>query len=236
MSDSSISSSASVSSPETSRRMSLAFQCSLESLSQREVPIGCVIVHDVSGLVVASGHNETNASRSALDHAEVVALRTFYENCERRAFVPSAAAAAAAAAAEPEEGRLGGEEDHRGLTYSPAMLKECTLYVPVEPCVMCAAALRLSGLRACVFGCLNPRFGGCGSLASLHRPDCYEGEGDGRTGFEVRGGVGAEEAVKLLKRFYEGENGACPEGKRKRKEGGGKDRGGAGDSLENPAK
>jgi len=47
---------------------------------------------------------------------------------------------------------------------SPA---DCTLYVTVEPCVMCAAALRLAGIGRVVFGCGNDRFGGCGSVLNL---------------------------------------------------------------------
>jgi tRNA-specific adenosine deaminase 2 len=40
---------------------------------------------------------------------------------------------------------------------------ECTLYVTVEPCVMCACALRHVGIRRVVFGCGNDKFGGCGA-------------------------------------------------------------------------
>ena len=36
---------------------------------------------------------------------------------------------------------------------------------------MCAAALQLLGIGAVFFGCANERFGGCGSVLSLHRTD-----------------------------------------------------------------
>lgn len=42
------------------------------------------------------------------------------------------------------------------------------LYVTVEPCIMCAAALRLLGVRRVFYGTPNERFGGCGSLISAH--------------------------------------------------------------------
>jgi tRNA-specific adenosine deaminase 2 len=48
------------------------------------------------------------------------------------------------------------------------LLRECVLYVTVEPCVMCAAALRIVGLQSVVYGCGNERFGGCGSVLSIH--------------------------------------------------------------------
>ena len=49
-----------------------------------------------------------------------------------------------------------------------SFFRDVTLYVTVEPCVMCAAALRILGLGRVVYGCRNDRFGGCGSVYSLH--------------------------------------------------------------------
>lgn len=45
---------------------------------------------------------------------------------------------------------------------SPALISECTLYVTVEPCIMCASALRQLQVRHVFFGCRNDKFGGCG--------------------------------------------------------------------------
>jgi len=36
----------------------------------------------------------------------------------------------------------------------------CTLFVTVEPCIMCAAALKIIGMKHIVYGCTNNRFGG----------------------------------------------------------------------------
>ena len=47
-------------------------------------------------------------------------------------------------------------------------LAESTLYVTVEPCIMCAFGLRQLGVRRVVFGCRNDKFGGCGSVLSVH--------------------------------------------------------------------
>lgn len=41
-------------------------------------------------------------------------------------------------------------------------------YVTCEPCIMCAAALREVKIKMVVFGCSNDRFGGCGSVLSVH--------------------------------------------------------------------
>ncbi|XP_020577986.1 tRNA-specific adenosine deaminase 2-like [Phalaenopsis equestris] len=44
----------------------------------------------------------------------------------------------------------------------------CDLYVTCEPCIMCAAALSILGIREVYYGCANDKFGGCGSILSLH--------------------------------------------------------------------
>jgi tRNA(Arg) A34 adenosine deaminase TadA len=60
-----------------------------------------------------------------------------------------------------------------------ARLRECTLYVTVEPCVMCAAAMLSLGVKRIVFGCFNENFGGCGTVLNVHRgvAECLGGGG-----------------------------------------------------------
>jgi tRNA-specific adenosine deaminase 2 len=43
-----------------------------------------------------------------------------------------------------------------------------TLYVTCEPCIMCAEFLSLLKVSQVFFGCRNPKFGGNGSILSLH--------------------------------------------------------------------
>ncbi len=49
------------------------------------------------------------------------------------------------------------------------VLKECELYVTIEPCIMCAAALSLVGIKKVYFGARNDRFGGTGTVVSVHK-------------------------------------------------------------------
>ena len=51
------------------------------------------------------------------------------------------------------------------LEHPPSTLAESTLYVTVEPCIMCASALRQLRVHRVVFGCGNDKFGGCGECA-----------------------------------------------------------------------
>jgi tRNA-specific adenosine deaminase 2 len=48
------------------------------------------------------------------------------------------------------------------------IFRDVDLFVTVEPCVMCASALRQLQLRKVYFGCRNDRFGGCGSVLNVH--------------------------------------------------------------------
>ncbi|KAJ3313884.1 tRNA(adenine34) deaminase [Boothiomyces sp. JEL0838] len=47
-------------------------------------------------------------------------------------------------------------------------IKNMDLYVTIEPCIMCAAALRQVGIRHVYYGAGNEKFGGCGSVLNLH--------------------------------------------------------------------
>ena len=74
-------------------------------------------------------------------------------------------------------------------------LWECTLYVTLEPCPMCAGAIVNARLRRVVFGASDAKAGSCGSVCDLfampynHRP-------------EVTKGVMEAEAAGLLKDFF----------------------------------
>ena len=70
-------------------------------------------------------------------------------------------------------------------------LSDCTLYVTVEPCPMCAAALNWAQLPRLVFGCADPRRGYSLFTPSLLHP---------RT--EVTSGVLADECTALMQNFF----------------------------------
>ena len=46
-------------------------------------------------------------------------------------------------------------------------LPDCTLYVTLEPCAMCAGAIVLARLRRLVFGASDPKSGACGSVLNI---------------------------------------------------------------------
>lgn len=98
----------------------------------------------------------------------------------------------------------------------PCALSNLTLYVTCEPCIMCAAALVQTGVIGRIeFGCANPRFGGCGSVRDLAMNAASRG-GEERKMPQVRGGIRAEECVKLLGEFYSKTNPNAPRPKKRK--------------------
>lgn len=71
-------------------------------------------------------------------------------------------------------------------------LTDCTLYVTVEPCVMCAGALAWAQLSRIVYGASDPKRG-----FSVFAPDALHP----RT--EVTKGILAEECANLMKDFFQ---------------------------------
>jgi tRNA-specific adenosine deaminase 2 len=96
-------------------------------------------------------------------------------------------------------------------THIPSLeiMTETDLYVTVEPCLMCASALGLMKIRKVYFGCSNDKFGGCGSVFSVHLGNNDHGK------YEVEGGLLANEAIMMLRRFYVRENDHAPNPKKK---------------------
>lgn len=93
-------------------------------------------------------------------------------------------------------------------------LLDCTLYVTVEPCIMCACFLRNVGVHRVVFGCANERFGGNGTVYSLHDELPPTESSTLWTPYPSVGGVCSERAVEVLKTFYAQGNPNAPEAKR----------------------
>ena len=75
-------------------------------------------------------------------------------------------------------------------------LWECTLYVTLEPCPMCAGAIINARIPRVVYGARDEKYGACHSVCSLfdmafnHHP-------------KVEGGVLEQEAAELMQRFFQ---------------------------------
>ena len=80
-------------------------------------------------------------------------------------------------------------------------LRDCTLYVTLEPCPMCAGAMVMAELGECVFGAYDPRQGCCGSVYDLpHDPAFYHR-------VPCLGGVLEDDCAAQLRAFFQKKRG-----------------------------
>ncbi len=75
-------------------------------------------------------------------------------------------------------------------------LPDCDLYVTVEPCAMCAAAISYARIRRLYFGAGDPKMGAVEHGPRFFRqPTCHHAP-------EVYGGIGESEAAALMRDFF----------------------------------
>ncbi|MDP2425425.1 MAG: tRNA adenosine(34) deaminase TadA [Candidatus Izemoplasmatales bacterium] len=74
-------------------------------------------------------------------------------------------------------------------------LDECTLYVTLEPCAMCAGAMIQSRVKKLIYGAKEPKSGVHGSIVNLFDQPFNHS-------IEIISGVLAEESSQLLKTFF----------------------------------
>ena len=75
-------------------------------------------------------------------------------------------------------------------------IPQSTLYVTLEPCVMCAGAIVHARVARVVYGAADPKSGAAGSVFDTLLSDRHNHR------VEVRGGVGADQAGALLRGFF----------------------------------
>ncbi|KZT74473.1 cytidine deaminase-like protein [Daedalea quercina L-15889] len=128
------------------------------------------------GRIIARARNRTNEFRNATRHAELEAIDEILAD---RTLTP---------------------------TTTQYSLSETTLYVTVEPCIMCASALRQMGIKEVFYGCENDRFGGCGSVLGVNNKLIHPKHAP----YKATGGYLREDAIMALRRFYITENTNAP--------------------------
>ena len=84
-----------------------------------------------------------------------------------------------------------------GEALGAARLDECTLWVTLEPCAMCAAAVSLARMKALRFGAEDPKGGGVVHGPRIFsQPTCHHRP-------DLLGGIGEAESAALLRSFFE---------------------------------
>ena len=80
-------------------------------------------------------------------------------------------------------------------------LPDCDLYVTLEPCTMCAAAISFARIQNLYFGAYDPKGGGVDHGARFYQQaTCHHRP-------EVFGGMNEEECAQLLKKFFQARRG-----------------------------
>jgi len=75
-------------------------------------------------------------------------------------------------------------------------LNDCTIYVTLEPCPMCAGALVLARIDRLVYGCDDPKAGACGSLYNIVTDERLNHR------LEVTAGILEKECSEQLQNFF----------------------------------
>ena len=147
--------------------MRLALEEAEAAATRGEVPVGAVLTEGRS--VLARSGNRVEEQRDPTAHAELLVVRAAVAVRESAASSPSA--------------------EHRWL-------EGCDLYVTLEPCPMCAAAISLARVRRLYFAAYDPKGGGVEHGARVFdQPTCNHRP-------EVYGGIGESEASALLRGFF----------------------------------
>jgi len=76
-------------------------------------------------------------------------------------------------------------------------LHNCTIYVTLEPCAMCAGALVLARMDRLVYGCDDPKTGACGSLYNIVQDERLNHR------VEITGGILQDRCSKVLQDFFQ---------------------------------
>jgi len=154
--------------------MRLALAEAEKAAARDEVPVGAVVVAGVAGGGGVTGPAGT-AGVAGVVRGTVIARA---HNLTETLTDPTAHAEMQAITAAASY--LGGK-----------YLTGCTLYVTVEPCVMCAGALAWSQVSAVVYGASDPKKGYTTTGAPILHPKT-----------EVRSGALADECSEIMKKFF----------------------------------
>ena len=151
--------------------MGLALEQAKLAKKQGEVPVGCIIVYNP--VDKGTGH-------TILDSPRLIASSYNTREVDNDPSSHAEFKAILSACKSLGNWRLSG----------------CTVYVTLEPCIMCTGLMLQSRIDACIFGAFDKKAGACGTLYNLHQDSRLNHE------FYALGGVREMECAKLLSDFF----------------------------------
>ena len=163
--------------------MRQALALAQEAAAHGEVPVGCVIVRE--GRIVGRGRNRREEKQHTGSHAEMEAIAQVIE----RHRIPAQNCVLAHVTTQMEAIRQANE------VLGTWRLDNCTLYVTLEPCPMCAGAILNARIPRVYYGARDREMGACGGVLNLFMEDFPHPPA-------LVGGVLAEDCRRVLTDFF----------------------------------
>ena len=157
-------------SQDVGKYMSLALDEARKCAAEGEVPVGAVVVYEPID----------KGTRKAMAPPKIVGIGRNMREGSKDATAHAELLAMKEAMHELDAWRL----------------SDCTVYVTLEPCIMCAGAMQQARVKRCIYGASDPKGG---ALSSLYRI------GDDprlNHSFEVVGGIKESECSQILSDFF----------------------------------
>ena len=124
-----------------------------------EVPVGGLIVDNITESIIVRGYNKMNYSLNAINHCEI---SLFFKACKK---------------------------------LKSKYLNNTTLFISLEPCMMCAAAISEAHISKVYFGAYDDKKGGLENLFCVFKKYNFFLP-------EIYGGIHEKESLTLLKKFF----------------------------------
>ena len=127
--------------------------------SFEEVPVGAVIIDNISESIISKTHNQTILKKNATKHAEIIAIEIACKKMNSK------------------------------------YLNNTSIFITLEPCAMCAAAISEVKINYIYFGAYDEKNGSLESIMNIYKEKNIFVP-------EVYGGIKEIECSTLLKNFF----------------------------------
>tara|TARA_B100000686_G_C16641433_1_gene890351 strand:- start:674 stop:1126 length:453 start_codon:yes stop_codon:yes gene_type:complete len=137
----------------------LALEQAKKGFKNDEVPVGAVLVDNISNKIIASSYNQTHSKKNPLKHAEIIVIEM-------------------------------------GCIYKKSRyLYDTSIFITLEPCVMCSAAISEARIKKIYFGAYDQMKGAVDSIIKIYNNKRFFVP-------EIYGGIEEEKCTKILKEFF----------------------------------
>lgn len=160
--------------------MSLALKEATKAYYNDDVPIGCVIVYN-KNIKNKKMYDLVNTNSDLKDKSQIILSKSYNKRNKDKDATSHAEILAIKRACKKIK-------DYR--------LEDCTMYVTLEPCQMCAGAIVQSRIKRLVIACKSEKAGSCGSIINILDNNNFNHK------VEVIYGIKEKESNILIKEYF----------------------------------